>query len=179
MGFRALGVLSATLVVAPVAGSAAPKVVPRIDLDVRDADVHDVLRLIAEVGRINLVVADGVKGRVTVKLRNVPWTDALAVVLRTHGLGQEREGGVLLVDTLENLTRQQAARAARAAARVQTERLVTVMIPLSYARAKDLEPLVRSMLTERGSVAVDDRTNVLIVTDVPDRVSRVRGRLSP
>lgn len=171
--FTLLGALAATA----TAEAAPRKPVPKIDLDVRDADVHDVLRLIAEVGRVNLVVADGVSGRVTLKLRAVPWTDALAVVLRTHGLGSEREGGVLLVDTLDNLARTERARADRRAATEALAPLVTVMIPLSYARASEIAPLVAAMLTERGRVTVDARTNVLIVTEVAERAEAVRERV--
>lgn len=169
--------LAVSVAGAGFAEAAPRRPVPKIDLDVRDADLHDVLRLIAEVGRVNLVVADGVRGRVTVKLRAVPWTDALGVVLRAHGLGQAREGDVLLVDTLDNLARAERTRADRRAAQEEAAPLVTVMIPLSYAKAKDLEPLVASMLTPRGRVTVDARTNVLIVTDVAGVAEAVRGRL--
>lgn len=161
---------------ASVAARPAPE--PRIDLDVRDADVHDVLRLLAETGRVNLVVADAVRGRVTVKLRNVPWTAALEVVLRSHALGHERDGNILLVDTLENLARQAADRAALAADREQTASLVTILVPVSHARAADLLPIVAGMLTPRGTVTVDRRTNTLIVTDVAGRTDAVRARIT-
>jgi type IV pilus assembly protein PilQ len=149
----------------------------RVTLDVKDADVHNVLRLLADIGRVNVVVPDDVKGRVTVKLENVPWTQALDVVLHSKGLGQERLGNIIHVDLLERIHHRAAQRAEIEKSRRESAELMTVMIPLSYARAADLKPMVEALLTERGRVAVDVRTNVLIVTDVVHNVERVRSEL--
>src|SRR5262245_56519127 len=73
----------------------------RISLDLKDADLHNVMRLLSDVGKVNLVVPDEVKGKVTNKLRNVPWTEALDVILRAKGLGREQNGNVIQIDTLE------------------------------------------------------------------------------
>lgn len=157
--------------------AARPAPAKRINLDVQDADVHNVLRLLADTGAINIVVPDHVKGRVTLKLRNVPWTEALDVVLRSKGLGQERSGNVVHIDTLENIQRRLEAKAAIREAKKGTAELMTVMIPLRYAKAADLQPIVQSMLSERGRVVIDKRTNMLIVTDVVHNVDRVRRTL--
>src|SRR5688572_21553012 len=87
-----------------VGAAPAPK---RISLDVKDAELHNVLRLLADTGRVNIVVPDDVKGKVTIKLRNVPWTEALDVILRSKGLGREQQGGVIQVDTLERIVKRQ------------------------------------------------------------------------
>lgn len=147
----------------------------RISLDVRDADIHNVLRLIADAAQLNIVVADEVKGRVTLKLRQVPWTEALDVILASKGLGRERDGDVLLVDTLERMAQRDALQAKRAAAAAEVAPLRTVLIPVSNAKAAELAPIVRALLTPRGNVAVDARTNTLIVTDEDRAVDRVRA----
>src|SRR5687767_14517615 len=112
----------ALVAILSVASAPSPK---RITLDVKDADLHNVLRLLADVGRINLVVADDVKGRVTVRLTNVPWSEALDVVLRSKGLGQERVGTVVHVDTLERMMARDKTRAEIQATRREAAPLVT------------------------------------------------------
>jgi type II secretory pathway component HofQ len=149
----------------------------RITLDVKDADIHNVLRLLADTGRVNIVVPDEVKGRVTLKLKDVPWTQALEIVLHSRGLGKETIGNVIQIDTLERINKRLADKAEIAKAQEGSADLLTVMIPLNYASASELKPLVTSMLTPRGTVAVDARTNVLIVTDVAHNVARVRKQL--
>jgi type II secretory pathway component HofQ len=150
----------------------------RITLDLKDANIHNVLRLLADVGRVNLVVPDEVQGRITIRLTNVPWTEALEVILQSKGLGQEKIGEVIHVDTLERIAKRHEVEGEIRAARMGTGSLVTVIIPLRYARAAEAAPLVRGMLTERGSVQVDARTNALIVTDVEESTESVRARLS-
>jgi type II secretory pathway component HofQ len=136
-----------------------------------------VLRLLADAGKVNIVVPDEVKGRVTVKLKDVPWTKALDIVLSSKGLGYETSGNVIHVDTLERINRRAQDRAAITKTREEAADLLTVLIPLRYANATEMKPLVQSMLTPRGTVAVDVRTNVLIVTDVAINVDRVRRQL--
>ena len=148
-----------------------------ITLDVKDADIHNVVRLLADAGKVNIVVPDEVKGRVTVKLKDVPWTKALDVVLSSKGLGYEKSGNVIRVDTLERINERAQQKAAIAKTREEAAELLTVLIPLVYANASEMKPLVASMLTPRGKVAVDVRTNVLIVTDVAINVERVRAQL--
>lgn len=150
----------------------APK---RISIDLKDAEVHNVLRLLSDVSGTNIVVSEAVKGKVTLKLKNVPWTRALQVVLRSKSLGMVQEGNIIEVDTLERINARVKQRAELAALRTQTGALVTVMLPLSYAKAADVAKLVQPMLTERGSVSIDARTNTLIVTDVARNAGRVRA----
>ncbi|MBN1206484.1 MAG: secretin and TonB N-terminal domain-containing protein [Myxococcaceae bacterium] len=138
----------------------------RISIDVVRADLHDVLRMLAEVGRLNVVVSDEVQGKVTLKLRDVPWRQALDTVLASNKLGHELRGNVLRVAPLKQLTEEAEARAKLKQAREVVAPLKTYFIPVSYARAAELLPQVQAQLSPRGSASVDARTNTLIVTDV-------------
>lgn len=140
----------------------------RISLDVKDASIHNVLRLLADTGRVNIVVPDDVQGRLTLRLKNVPWNEALRVVLRMKGLGMERIGEVIQIDTEERILKRAAAQAEIAAWRTSASPLVTRLVPVAYARAAELKPIVQSMLTARGRIEVDVRTNTLIITDVAE-----------
>lgn len=145
---------------------ATPREARRITLDVTRANVHDVLRMLADVGKLNLVLADEVQGTVTVTLRNVPWTEALDVVLAARGLGKEQRGNILRVAPLKTLREEAESRAKLKEARALEAPLRTWMIPVSYARASELLPHVKALLSPRGSASVDERTNTLIVTDI-------------
>ncbi len=138
----------------------------RISVDVVRADLHDVLRMLADLGRVNLVVAEGVQGKVTLRLRNVPWNEVLATVLASHGLGTERRGNVVRVAPLKQLQEEAEARVKLAQTREQVAPLHTYFIPVSHARAADLLPHVQALLSPRGRASVDARTNTLIITDV-------------
>jgi type II secretory pathway component HofQ len=138
----------------------------RISIDVVRADLHDVLRMLAELGKVNVVVADEVQGKVTLRLRDVPWRVALDTVLSTHGLGQERQGNVLRVAPLKQLTAEAEERARLRQAREEVAPLNTYFLPVSHARAADLLPHVQAQLSPRGKASVDARTNTIIVTDV-------------
>ena len=151
----------------------APRAFAKVSLKVKDADLRDVLGVLASEGGLDLVVGEGVQGRVTLSLRNARWPDAMASVLQAHGLGFELDGSVLWVDTLGALAQSAQLRAARREAKMELEPLATRIIPVSHARASELAALVRSFLSPRGSVTVDVRTNSLIVTDVAERVARV------
>ncbi len=151
----------------------------RISLDVKDADLHNVVRLLADVGHINIVVPDDVKAKVTIQLRDVPWTEALDAILRSKGLGQERIGDVIEVDTEARILKRLQLAAEIRSAKAQSVRLATVMIPLRYARASEVAPLVKGMLTERGRLEIDARTNTLIVTDVADAAAAIEQRMRP
>ncbi|WP_224240542.1 secretin and TonB N-terminal domain-containing protein [Hyalangium gracile] len=138
----------------------------RITIDVVKADIHDVLRMLAEYGRLNVVVSDEVQGKVTLRLRNVPWREALDTVLASHGLGKELKGNVLRVAPMKRLTEEAESRAKVKQAREEAAPLNTYLIPVSHARASDLLPHVQAQLSPRGRASVDARTNTLIVTDV-------------
>lgn len=137
-----------------------------ISLDVQDAEVRSVLRLLADTANMNLVVADTVKGKVTLKLTNVPWDAALRVVLASKSLGAVVDDGIIRVATLAEIDDEERRRLERATTCEDKAPLVTRFIPVSYASAAEMKPLVEATLTKRGKVTFDERTNVLIVRDV-------------
>jgi type IV pilus assembly protein PilQ len=145
----------------------------RIDLDFKDADIHNILRLLSEVGGVNVVTADNVGGTVTIRMRDVPWDQALDVVLQAKALGMVRQGNLIRVAPLAQLEQEREAAIARQKQQQQLAPLETRLVPVSYATATNLQPRVRELLTERGSVSVDTRTNMLIVRDIVGQLDDV------
>ena len=145
----------------------------RVDLDFKDADIHNILRLLSEVGGVNVVTADNVGGTVTIRMRDVPWDQALDVILQAKGLGMVRQGNLLRVAPLAQLEQEREAAIARQKQQQQLAPLETRLVPVSYATAQELQPRVRELLTERGSVSVDSRTNMLIVRDIVGQLDQV------
>jgi type IV pilus assembly protein PilQ len=147
----------------------------RITLDFHDIEIRNLLRLIADVSKKNIVVADDVGGKVTVSLRNVPWDQALDLVLRSKGLDKEEMGNVIRVAKSEEIAKEQEARAKAAAARIPLIPLKVRLIPVNFARAGDVAGRVKDVLSERGTVTTDDRTNVLIVKDMQEAIVRAEA----
>jgi len=145
----------------------------RIDLDLKDADVHNVLRLLADVGQVNIVTADNVSGTVTIRMRNVPWDQALDIVLQSKNLGMVRQANMIRVAPLAELEKEREMQIARRQQEVKLAPIETRLIPVSYAQAVDLQDRARPMLSERGSIAVDERTNVMIVRDIAGNLNQI------
>jgi len=145
----------------------------RINLDLKDADIHNILRLLADVGRVNIVTADDVSGNVTIKMNNVPWDQALDVVLQAKGLGMVRAGNLIRVAPLAALQKERELRLAAAKQEYELTPLETRLIPVSYARADELQARAKDMLSPRGSIAVDERTNVLIARDISGNLNNI------
>jgi len=145
----------------------------RIDLDLKDADIHNVLRLLADVGRVNIVTADNVKGEVTIRMRNVPWDRALDVVLQAKSLGMVREGNVLRVAPLADLEKEREMAIQRRKQEFQLQPVETRLVPVSYAQAEDIQSRAKDLLSSRGSIAVDQRTNMLIVRDIAGNLNQI------
>jgi type IV pilus assembly protein PilQ len=145
----------------------------RIDLDFKDADIHNILRLLAEVGNVNVVTADDVTGSVTIKMRAVPWDQALDVILTSKGLGMVRRGNLIRVAPQTTLEKERELAIAREKQRLALSPLETRLIPVSYATAAALQPRVNELLSERGKVAVDERTNILVVRDINENLDNI------
>jgi type IV pilus assembly protein PilQ len=145
----------------------------RIDLDFKEADIHNILRLLAEVGSVNIVTSDDVTGSVTIRMRDVPWDQALDVILQAKGLGAERRGNLVRVAPQDVLEKERELAIARQKQQVELAPLETRLVPVSYATAKTVQPRVQEVLSARGTVSVDDRTNVLIVRDIIDNLDQV------
>lgn len=169
---RSMGSLRAALVAlqlfaATASWADAPRLPPsgRVRLEVADGDIRNVIRLLGEAGQVNLVMSEDVRGKVSLKVDDVDWREALGVVLAQQNLGIEKMGNVIFVDTLSNLTHRSEMRSRRIESQKEAAPLAMVIIPVRYAKAESLVPIVRGMLSPRGTVAVDKRTNSLIVTD--------------
>jgi len=145
----------------------------RIDLDLKDADIHNILRLLADVGRVNIVTADDVSGNVTIRMKNVPWDQALDVVLQAKGLGMVRSGNLIRVAPLATLQKERELRLAAAKQEYELTPLETRLIPVSYAQAEELQARAKDLLSPRGSIAVDERTNVLIARDISGNLNNI------
>lgn len=142
----------------------------RISLDFKDVEIADVLRLIAEVSDLNVIAGDEVKGNVTIRLTDVPWDQALDVILLTKGLGYVLVGNVLRIAPQDVLKTEEAARLEERRAKEKLEDLVVKILPVNYASVAEVETMVKKLLTSRGSVNVDKRTNTLILKDIPSVV---------
>jgi len=149
-----------------------------VSLNLKDVDLHDFFRLIHEISGLNIVVDPAVRGTLTLVLIDVPWDQALDVVLKNHGLERELEGNVLRVMTRATAKQEQEVRRELAEAVQAAVPLRTVMYTLSYARAADAAQILRRFLSPRGEIAVDERTNTLIITDVPTVLDQILGPLS-
>jgi type IV pilus assembly protein PilQ len=153
-----------------------------IDLRVTNADVTEVLRTFAQISGLNIVVQPGVTGTVTAELVNVPWDQAFEEVLKINNLGYERDGNVIRIAPNDVLKREAQDRQQLAQARALGLPLRTVMRRLSYARANEVAGLLRNgasgLLTQRGSVIVDERTNTLIIKELPDFLDAVLAVVS-
>lgn len=145
----------------------------RISLDFQDAEITNVIRLIADVSKLNIVVGDDVTGKVTLKLIGVPWDQALEIILKMNNLGQIREGNIVRIATLTNITRQQDEEAKAKETRIKAEDLSTQVFQVNYAKAKDLADPLKKSLSARGDITVDDRTNTMIVKDVQKNLQSV------
>jgi type IV pilus assembly protein PilQ len=140
----------------------------RISLDFKDVEIDDVLRLIAEVSDLNIIAGDEVSGQVTIRLVDVPWDQALDVILLTKGLGFVRVGNVLRIAPSEVLKSEEEARLQEKRAKEKLEDLVVKLQPVNYANVKEVAKMVKRLLTARGSVDIDVRTNTIILKDIPN-----------
>ena len=145
----------------------------KVSLDFQDADIINVLRLLAEVSKLNMVIGDNVAGKVTIKMLDVPWDQALDVILKMKGLGKVYEDNVLRIDTLSNIARQQEDEAKAKDAMVKAEDLVTQILPVNYAKAGDIAESIKKSLSTRGDITVDIRTNMLIIKDIKDKQEEI------
>jgi type IV pilus assembly protein PilQ len=147
----------------------------KITLDFKDADIANILRLFAEVSDLNIIASGDVKGTVTVRLVDVPWDQAFDIVLQANNLGAERIGNVVRIVPLERLSAERKIRAEATKVTEEIEPLVTEVIPINYGDAKNIgDTGIKPILSSRGRVVVDERTNTLIVTDIRTNVEKAK-----
>jgi type IV pilus assembly protein PilQ len=144
-----------------------------ISLNLKDADVKDFFRLVHEISGLNVVLDPQVRGNVTIVLDDVPWDQALAIVLKNNNMECELDGNVLRIATLDTLKKEADSRRAQLDAQLLAVPKVTVTRFLSYARAQEVTPTLKKFLTARGEVIADNRTNALIIEDVPSVIPNV------
>jgi type IV pilus assembly protein PilQ len=144
-----------------------------ISVNLKDVDLKDFFRLIHEISGLNVVLDPNVKGSLTIVLDDVPWDQALDIVLKNNDLARQLDGNVLRVATVETLRHEADAHRAQHEAEALAVDKVTFTRFMSYAHAKDLVPTVKKFVTLRGDVIADERTNAIIVTDVPSVVPAI------
>jgi type IV pilus assembly protein PilQ len=146
----------------------------KISLDFQNADIHNVLRLLAEVSKLNIVASDDVTGKVTLKLDRVPWDQALDVVLAAKGLGMIRTGNVIRVAPLARVAEENK----RLMELQQVGPMVTEYIQVNYGKAEKLKDQIDKIRSERGSVTFDERTNKIVIKDTPAVIEDARAIVS-
>ncbi|MGE4231956.1 MAG: type IV pilus secretin PilQ [Bacteriovoracia bacterium] len=169
----------------------------KISLQLRDADMKDVFRVISEASEFNIVLTEEVKGHLTINLVDVPWDQALDIILKSNRLAAERNGNVLRVTTISDLTKEKEAEVAAKKAAESAEPLVVKIFPVSYAKIDDLKKVVEdflskenlpssavgtsgtpvvpgSTLPKRGSIQIESRTNSLVVRDTPSTIEKIK-----
>ncbi len=149
----------------------------RLSLNFQNIDVRAVLQLIADFTGLNMVVSDSVSGTLTLRLKNVPWDQALDIILKTKGLAKRESGNVILIAPTEEIAAQEKLELEAKKQVVELAPLVNETIQVNYAKASELADLIKSkeqgLLSDRGSVTVDQRTNKLLVTDTADHIDEV------
>jgi type IV pilus assembly protein PilQ len=153
-----------------------------ISIDLQDADIEHVLRLIGQVAGYNLILDENVSGTISLKLENVPWDQALDLVLLQKDLGMVKRGNILRIATAQQLEKehQRVIQARKAALEAQKSRqelapLTTEYIQINYTTAGQLQPQVQKFLSKRGQVSQDSRTNQLIVSDTPSHIQKIKS----
>ncbi|UXZ54730.1 type IV pilus secretin PilQ [Halomonas sp. 7T] len=154
----------------------------RLSLNFQDIEVRAVLATLAEFTGLNLVASDSVTGRVTLNLNDVPWDQALALILQSQGLSSREQGNVIVVAPASELAAIERQEIEARNQRETLSPLVTEFIEVKYARAEDLAQLLRGgdgfgLLTDRGRVSVDQRTNTLLIQDTADQVRDIMRTL--
>jgi len=134
-----------------------------VTVNFKGADIKAVLNYLSDVGGVDIVPAPDVSGPITLKLTNKPWQTALDIIVRNYGFAYEREGDIIRIVTVDSL---------------KMEELKTEVLELNYAKAEDIMESIRDMLTERGKISADERTNYLVITDVPANIYKIQKVLN-
>jgi type IV pilus assembly protein PilQ len=150
----------------------------RLSLNFQDIEVRSVLQLLADFTGLNLVVSDSVEGNLTLRLKNVPWDQAMDIILKTKGLDQRKAGNVILIAPTDEIAAREKLELEARKQVEELERLRTEFIKVNYARASDIADLLKltdnAILSPRGSVSVDERTNTLLIKDTNSSLANVR-----
>ena len=151
----------------------------RLTLNFQDIETRAVLQLLADVSGRNIVVSDTVQGNVTLRLQSVPWDQALDIVLATKGLDKRQNGNVMIIAPAEEIAAREKADLESRKEIQELEPLISEFLQVNYAKAEDIAELMKgkgknALLSERGSVGLDERTNTLLVQDTAERIADIR-----
>jgi len=149
-----------------------------LDLKVKDADLRDVVMFLGEFAGLNVAFDPEVSGKVTADLEQVPWDQILDLILKLNKMGKVLEGNVLRVAPIGVLTREQEQRKQLQKTKVEAGELITNTKALSYSKARDVQQLLRTKLSARGSIIIDERTNTLIITDVEENLALINNLIT-
>jgi len=153
----------------------------KLSLNFQDIEVRAVLQLIADFTGLNMVASDTVEGNLTLRLKNVPWDQALEIILRTKGLAMRQEGNVILVAPSDEVAAREKLELESQQQLADLEPIRTELVQINYAKATELIELLtdgEGLLSARGKVSVDERTNTLLVTDIAEKRENIRNLLS-
>jgi type IV pilus assembly protein PilQ len=153
----------------------------RISLDFQNADIHNVLRIIADVSGLNIVTSDQVKGNVTIRLKDIPWDQALDVVLESRDLDKMAVGNVVRIDAADKIKKAQERKLESIKTEEQLEPLFTSVTPVNFAKASEIAGTIQGrdvgLVSDRGSITAEDRTNVLIIKDIKKNVDDINAMI--
>jgi type IV pilus assembly protein PilQ len=144
-------------------------------LKLQNADIHSVLSFLSEYGGVNIVAAPAVDAQVTLNLQNVTWRQALDILLKTYSLSGVEEKGYIRVLPTQQFLQEQAILEKHRQDQDATVPLETTVIPVQHGTAKDLVQSVKSVISQRGTIDTDDRTNSLVIRDTPEHIDKVKG----
>jgi len=151
----------------------------KLSLNFQDIDVRSVLQLLADFTGLNVVVSDTVGGNLTLRLKNVPWDQALDIILRTKGLAQRKSGNVILIAPAAEIANAERLELQAAQQVRELEPLISEFIQINYANASTLSGIISSstssLISTRGAITVDDRTNTLLVRETPSQIAEIRA----
>jgi len=154
----------------------------RISLSFQNIDVRALLQIIGDVSGNNVVISDGVKGELAMRLINVPWDQALDIILKTKGLGMQQQGNVMLIAPLDEIASRAKAEGEATKQKDEGAPLRSEIIQVNYAKASEMAALLKagskSLLSVRGQVSVDDRTNTLLVLETRERLGEIRNLIA-
>ena len=145
------------------------------DFSFKNADISNILKFIAKVSGLNMVINPNVTGKFTCELVQVPWDQALEIMLKVNGLDMIQEGNILRIGRVEDLAQEAKRRQELREAREQEGNLEVSTRTLSYAKVKDVQAILKKQMSPRGELVIDDRTNTLIISEVPERIKVIDG----
>ena len=145
----------------------------KITLDFQSANIGNILRIIADVSGMNIISSASVQGKITMKLKDVPWDLALEIILSNNGLGMVQMGNIIRVATIDELAREKEAQASGIKTEVEAEPLFLKVFQVNYESAENLKANLETIKSERGSIDINTRTNTLIVQDIKDRLAEM------